>query len=791
MRTREMATTTGEKIAFHAANVARTAPRLEALCGRSEDAAKRAGALAAQIRRADDRRERLAQAIQAATDVLSLRDCASGVDAAVATDDLETAAAHVAKFRAIESAAQAGGPALEGELEAMRRATQRVENVVRDRFREACVARDGDAVRRWLPLLKELELADEVATVAFLDHFREDLRKAVSQVLQDAESPPLVILRTVINAVAGVVASTLAQAHASLQSHRGGQRALLLAHDACETASLTCVARFAAESRVASCAAEALRDDRWPCEGPAAMKLDALDGLLEDAATALRHLETWRRFSAHQAQSILQEDVIGTETRLNTSAAELGEWYAVLECRLCRVALAAAETLDTSSDVVNALVQDDVDVFGDAEVTATTAHGSSADDAFWAARRSAARALSSGHAASADDVVRFVCECLTRDTLHGLATRCFDGLAGAGALIKAHEGFAGVLTGENVDDTFKAVGAGLQAHGENLAAGTASVLANLSEATGLEFEDIDPDLARRAAADRDRQLRTKLVAAQVALNGLDASTDTHLGKLRLHLEDEIHESYGADRKDTHVATLLEAVSALGRRGKSGEAFGDALEKARAALASTALSAPVARSIAGRGEVGSRARFALGDNDTVAPHRWACAEALYEALGRVDDFGATARRAVDACAPRATQHLSPKNLVDAARRTAAAAGDALLAELRDRASIKKATPLGALQLDRDVRALRSALSAGLGGGVEVAAAVRDGLGLAQHVATLLGLDDRGEASDVVSRFVAPDELPEVLALRRWPGEPEEVAPPPPPPEEDAELAFLMP
>jgi hypothetical protein len=44
---------------------------------------------------------------------------------------------------------------------------------------------------------------------------------------------------------------------------------------------------------------------------------------------------------------------------------------------------------------------------------------------------------------------------------------------------------------------------------------------------------------------------------------------------------------------------------------------------------------------------------------------------------------------------------------------------------------------------------------------------------------------------VSRYVAPDELPEVLALRRWPGEPEEVAPPPPPPEEDAELALMMP
>ena len=788
-----MAATTAEKIAFHAANVARTAPRLEALCGRSEDAARRAGALAERIRRADDRRARLAQAIQAATDVLSLRDCAAGVDAAVATDDLETAAAHVAKFRLIEGAARAGGPALEGELEAMRRCTARVEGVVRDRFREACVARDGDAVRRWLPLLKELNLADEAATEAFLDHFREDLRQAVSKVLQDAESPPLVTLRTAINAVAGVVSSTLAQAHGALEAHRGGPRALLLAHDACETASLTCVARFAADSRIASCAAEALRDDRWPTEGPAAMALDALDGLLEDAATALRHLETWRRFAAHQARSVLREDVFGAETRLNAAAAELGEWYAVLECRLCLAALRAAETLDTSADVVASLVRDDVDVFGDAAAAATVAHGSSADDAFWAARRSAARALSSGHAAAADNVVAFVCDRLARETLHGLATRCFDGLAGAGALIKAHEGFGGALAGGTADETLKAVGAGLQQHGEALAAGTAQVLANISEATGLELEEgvVDPGLARRAAAERDRTLRTKLVEAQVALNGLDAACEAHLGRLRLHLEDEVGASYGSDRADPAVAKLLEAVAALGRRGSAGEAFGDALEKARAALASTALAQPIARSIAGRGDVGARARFALGDTDAVAPHRWACAEALYEALGRVDDFGAAARRAADACAPRATAHLAPRNLVDAARRTAAAAGDALLEELRDRARVKKATPLGALQLDRDVRALRAALAAGLGGGVEVAAAVREGLGLAQHVATLLGLDDRGEASDVVSRYVAPDELPEVLALRRWPGEPEEVAPPPPPPEKDAELALMMP
>ena len=75
-------------------------------------------------------------------------------------------------------------------------------------------------MRRWLPLLKELNLADEAATEAFLDHFREDLRQAVSKVLQDAESPPLVTLRTAINAVAGVVSSTLAQAHGALGAPR-------------------------------------------------------------------------------------------------------------------------------------------------------------------------------------------------------------------------------------------------------------------------------------------------------------------------------------------------------------------------------------------------------------------------------------------------------------------------------------------------------------------------------------------------------------------------------------------
>ena len=182
----------------------------------------------------------------------------------------------------------------------------------------------------------------------------------------------------------------------------------------------------------------------------------------------------------------------------------------------------------------------------------------------------------------------FVCDRLARETLHGLATRCFDGLAGAGALIKAHEGFGGALAGGSADETLKAVGAGLQQHGEALAAGTAQVLANISEATGLELEEgvVDPGLARRAAAERDRTLRTKLVEAQVALNGLDAACEAHLGRLRLHLEDEVGASYGSDRGDPAVAKLLEAVRRWGAEARQ-ERRGGARE-GWAALASTAL-----------------------------------------------------------------------------------------------------------------------------------------------------------------------------------------------------------
>ena len=322
------------KVQFHSANVLKTRPALEALVAKSQVASEKAVALSSRVRLLDDRRSRLASALQATRDVLSLRSCVSGVAAAISVDDLERATEHVAQFKRIEAAAEAGGDAYDAELSQMRESTRRVEEVVRARYFEAVQARDDEALDRWLPLLRELGLADGGCCLAFLEHFRHLLRRAIGAVLGDVEcaGSPLLALQRVINAVARIVTSRLEAAAVALAGERCGPKALLLAHDACEAAVLAIVAKFAAESKVASLAAECARDDRWPDDGRhGAPSLDALDGLLEDAATALQRLETWRRFADHYAAATLGEPELLSSlapNRLVDAATELGRWYA-------------------------------------------------------------------------------------------------------------------------------------------------------------------------------------------------------------------------------------------------------------------------------------------------------------------------------------------------------------------------------------------------------------------------------------------------------------------------------
>lgn len=760
------------KISFHAANVGKTRPALEALVARSGVASEKAVALSRRVRELDDRRNRLAAAIQATSDVLSLRSCVSGVADAIAVDDLERATEFVGRFRRIEAAAEAGGEAYDNELAQMRESTARVEEVARARYFEACVARDDEALERWLPLVKRLGLVDAACGQAFLEHFRHLLRGAVRDVVADAEcaEKPLLALQKVINAVAGVVTRRLTHGAVALESERCGPKGLLLAHDACEAAALAVVAKFAAESGVAALAAEARRDDRWPAaESARPVGLDDLDGLLEDVATALQRLETWRRFAAHYARATLGEpDVLETleKNRLADAAAELGGWYATLENRLCLVALRTAERLDATADVAVSLRSGDAS--SDAPVS------TAADDGFWAARRSAARALGSGHAGAALEVLAFVAEHLGSVTQHGLSTRAFDACGRAEALLRAELGFGGLLEASTADETVEALRAGLERRAEEVAAKTLGLAARAQGA--LEGAEVvaanNSALGASSPEDRARDLDMALLEAQVALNTLDLAASTHLPRFRLHVDDEVAASYGSDASKPEVAALLGAAAALGDGPGAtlpsvGAKFADALEAARGALVSSALARDVEAAVADAAGLNARARFAVGAGG--APHRYAADEQLFEALDAVDDFGDRVGRAAAAAAARATAALGPANKTRVAGLLAEVAADALLDDLQDKAAAARVTALGALQLDRDVRALRGALAAAFAPGdarpdAALNAAVREGLGVASHAATLLGLEDPKEAADVVSKFVMPEDLPPILALR---------------------------
>ena len=166
------------------------------------------------------------------------------------------------------------------------------------------------------------------------------------------------------------------------------------------------------------------------------------------------------------------------------------------------------------------------------------------------------------------------------------------------------------------------------------------------------------------------------------------------------------------------------------------------------------------------------RTALSHRDTSASPAAPAAAAgggAAAAAARAAAARAAADAAAAAAAARATAALGPANTTRVAGLLAEVAADALLDDLQDKAAAARVTALGALQLDRDVRALRGALAAAFAPGdarpdAALNAAVREGLGVASHAATLLGLEDPKEAADVVSKFVMPEDLPPILALR---------------------------
>ena len=153
------------------------------------------------------------------------------------------------------------------------------------------------------------------------------------------------------------------------------------------------------------------------------------------------------------------------------------------------------------------------------------------------------------------------------------------------------------------------------------------------------------------------------------------------------------------------------------------------------------------------------------------HRTVDRKAGFDALGRVDDFAPKLQRACFQLLPRAVSRLSPSNKAAVVGGVAAALARRLEAELKKCAAWAYVTPFGALQLDRDVRALKHALTHALGeskdaAGHQTHAAIRDATQRLQKVANVLSVETVADAAFYVSKHLPAEDVQTLLRLKDW-------------------------
>uniref|UniRef100_UPI00358F591B conserved oligomeric Golgi complex subunit 4 n=1 Tax=Myxine glutinosa TaxID=7769 RepID=UPI00358F591B len=123
--------------------------------------------ISSKVRELDVAKTRVYQASQRADDILDLKLCTDGVQAALADEDYEKAAAHIHRFLSLDSAvitlSQQGpeGGAWADGLERLHAAEQQLKQLVAEQFEAAVRAGDGARVERFFKLFPLLGLQNE------------------------------------------------------------------------------------------------------------------------------------------------------------------------------------------------------------------------------------------------------------------------------------------------------------------------------------------------------------------------------------------------------------------------------------------------------------------------------------------------------------------------------------------------------------------------------------------------------------------------------------------------------
>ena len=206
-------------------------------------------------RRLDVAQRNVQAALERVEDILDLKSCLSGVQLALQQNNLQSAAAQLKRFRAVEALV----PVLEEDAELMRKAEDRLCTVVEEQFQRAISENDFEAVTSCCQLLNVLGQAE-----AGLDRYEKflsaTLRAQLASVKHEAArgasagdpAATVNLVSALFRSSLSVLQEAEAVARDNFQEEGGPERVLSIVHRECEARAAESISSFMKSERMAA-----------------------------------------------------------------------------------------------------------------------------------------------------------------------------------------------------------------------------------------------------------------------------------------------------------------------------------------------------------------------------------------------------------------------------------------------------------------------------------------------------------------------------------------------------------
>jgi hypothetical protein len=302
----------------HAINIQPAHDEATTLAAQVAQTAALAENVSSKVRLLDRTKARLQETTKKVEDIIDLKQCIEGVAHAMEESDFETAASHVSRFLALDESI------LDPKsTELLRAAEQRLKSVVRVNLTAAVAAHDRAAINRFAKLFAPLGIADEGAEL-YADHLRQRWRVSADAIVAaDADGgTPVNVATQLFESVAQLIEDESAAVERSFGA-AGMVIVLKALQDESDVYGTRVLDKFAddfhfnstvkAVSKAAAAAAAAARSDggssaATAAAGDARVDLVHLGLLLDELALLSQCCETFDRFLRNKAKGFMARD---------------------------------------------------------------------------------------------------------------------------------------------------------------------------------------------------------------------------------------------------------------------------------------------------------------------------------------------------------------------------------------------------------------------------------------------------------------------------------------------------